>query len=146
MTHAAADSSLPPLDQLHSLGLDVAEGYRRDGHTVVRGLASAEEVAAYRPHIVAACDSQRYETRPLAERDTYGKAFLQYWGLAAVNTAVARFVHSRRFAKLAADLMGVDAVCIYHDQALLKEPGGGPTPLHQDQYYWPIDDSPTITM
>ena len=35
---------------------------------------------------------------------------------------------------------------LYHDQALLKEPGGGPTPWHQDQYYWPIDTDDTITM
>src|SRR5690606_30179525 len=35
---------------------------------------------------------------------------------------------------------------IYHDQALFKEAGGGPTPWHQDQYYWPIDTSNTITM
>ena len=42
--------------------------------------------------------------------------------------------------------MGVENVRIYHDQALFKEPGGGPTPWHQDQYYWPIDNNNTITM
>ncbi len=53
---------------------------------------------------------------------------------------------SRRLAKVAADLLGVENVRIYHDQALFKEPGGGPTPWHQDQYYWPIDTDKTITM
>ena len=38
------------------------------------------------------------------------------------------------------------ALCLYHDQALFKEPGGGPTPWHQDQYYWPFDTDKTITM
>jgi len=42
--------------------------------------------------------------------------------------------------------MGVPAVRLYHDQALFKEPGGGPTPWHQDQYYWPLDTHNTITM
>jgi ectoine hydroxylase-related dioxygenase (phytanoyl-CoA dioxygenase family) len=42
--------------------------------------------------------------------------------------------------------MGVPAVRIYHDQALFKEPGGGPTPWHQDQYYWPLDTNQTVTM
>jgi ectoine hydroxylase-related dioxygenase (phytanoyl-CoA dioxygenase family) len=46
---------------------------------------------------------------------------------------------SQRFARVAAELLGADAVCLYHDQALLKEPGGGPTPLHQDQHYWPVE-------
>lgn len=42
--------------------------------------------------------------------------------------------------------MGVDGVRIYHDQALFKEPGGGFTPWHQDQYYWPVDTDNTVTM
>jgi ectoine hydroxylase-related dioxygenase (phytanoyl-CoA dioxygenase family) len=37
-------------------------------------------------------------------------------------------------------------VRLYHDQALFKEPGGGPTPWHQDQYYWPLDSDRTVTM
>lgn len=53
---------------------------------------------------------------------------------------------SKRLAKAAADLLGVENVRIYHDQALFKEPGGGPTPWHQDQYYWPIETHKTITM
>ena len=35
---------------------------------------------------------------------------------------------------------------LYHDQALFKEPGGGRTPWHQDQFYWPFDSGDTITM
>ena len=34
--------------------------------------------------------------------------------------------------------MGVRGVRLYHDQALYKEPGGGLTPWHADQYYWPL--------
>ena len=53
---------------------------------------------------------------------------------------------AKRFAKVAADLMGVDGVRLYHDQALFKEPGGGITPWHQDHVYWPLDTTNTITM
>jgi ectoine hydroxylase-related dioxygenase (phytanoyl-CoA dioxygenase family) len=42
--------------------------------------------------------------------------------------------------------MRVDAARLYHDQALFKEPGGGHTPWHQDQFYWPLDADRTITM
>ena len=42
--------------------------------------------------------------------------------------------------------MGASGVRIYHDQALYKEPGGGHTPWHQDEYYWPLDTDNTITM
>ena len=35
---------------------------------------------------------------------------------------------------------------LYHDQALCKEAGGGRTPWHQDQFYWPLDTDRTITL
>ena len=86
------------------------------------------------------------QNKPLAERDTYGKAFIQIGNLWTKDDEISRFVLAKRFAKIAADLMGVDGVRIYHDQALFKEPGGGHTPWHQDQIYWPLDTNNTITM
>ena len=56
------------------------------------------------------------------------------------------FVVARRFARAAAELMGVSGVRLYHDQALFKEPGGGFTPWHQAQFYWPLDTGHTITL
>ena len=55
------------------------------------------------------------------------------------------FVTSRRLGKIAAELMRVAGVRVYHDQSLFKEPAGGanPTPWHQDQYYWPFAE-PTM--
>src|SRR5262249_18585095 len=103
-------------------------------------------VAVYRRSIVDAVARLNRERRPLAERDTYGKAFLQTTNLWELDDTVRRFVMARRFARIAAELMGVEGVRLYHDQALFKEPGGGPTPWHQDQYYWPLDTPHTITM
>ena len=82
----------------------------------------------------------------LEERDTYGKAFLQVMNLWRKDEAVKSFVFEKRFAQLAADLLGVEKVRLYHDQALFKEPGGGHTPWHQDKYYWPLDTDKMITM
>jgi ectoine hydroxylase-related dioxygenase (phytanoyl-CoA dioxygenase family) len=42
-------------------------------------------------------------------------------------------------------LLEVSGVRIYHDQALYKEPGGGHTPWHADQYYWPLSSDRTVT-
>jgi ectoine hydroxylase-related dioxygenase (phytanoyl-CoA dioxygenase family) len=124
----------------------VAEDFRRDGHCVVRALASASEVAAIRPAIEAAAARRTAGVAPLEERDTYGKAFLQAMNLWRLDEAIASFVFDPRFARTAATLMGVEGVRLYHDQALIKEAGGGPTPWHQDQRYWPLDTSHTITM
>ncbi|MDH3705995.1 MAG: phytanoyl-CoA dioxygenase family protein [Acidimicrobiia bacterium] len=122
------------------------EAYAADGHICVRGLAAPHEIVAYRPHLLAAAEARRWETRPLAERDTYGRAFLQMFNLWQHDDAAARFVLARRFGRVAAELMGVPGVRLYHDQALIKEAGGGHTPWHQDQGYWPLDTTDTITM
>jgi len=117
-----------------------------NGHTVLRHLATRHEVGAYRPAIEAAALKHAWDKRPLEDRDTYGKAFLQSMNLWRVDDRVRRFVFSRRFARAAAELLGVEGVRLYHDQALFKEPGGGRTPWHQDQYYWPLATDKTITM
>ena len=62
------------------------------------------------------------------------------------DLGVRKFVCAQRFAKVAAELLGVTAVRVYHDQALLKEAGGGLTPWHQDQHYWPLTTDKTLTM
>lgn len=82
----------------------------------------------------------------MEERDTYGKAFLQMMNLWEENENIRKFTLAKRFAGIAAQLLGVEKVRLYHDQALFKEPGGGKTPWHQDQYYWPLDTDKTVTM
>jgi ectoine hydroxylase-related dioxygenase (phytanoyl-CoA dioxygenase family) len=122
------------------------QAFRRDGHVIVRGLASPAEIAAHRSALLEAGEATRYDHRPLAERDTYGRAFVQMFNLWRHNEIAKRFVFARRFARTAAELMGVDAVRLYHDQALFKEPNGGATPWHQDQFYWPLATAHTITL
>jgi ectoine hydroxylase-related dioxygenase (phytanoyl-CoA dioxygenase family) len=41
--------------------------------------------------------------------------------------------------------MGTTGVRVYHDQALNKEAGGGITPWHADQYYWPVSSDKMVT-
>jgi ectoine hydroxylase-related dioxygenase (phytanoyl-CoA dioxygenase family) len=142
-----ADLVLPDLSEPFPLPGDDVAAYRRDGHVTVSGLASTAEIAAYRPALLeAAAAAPQMPRKPLAERDTYSKAFLQMFNLWRQNEAARAFVFSRRFARVAAELMGVPAVRLYHDQALFKEPGGGPTPWHRDQFYWPLATSHTITL
>lgn len=82
---------------------------------------------------------------PLEERSTYGKAFLQLFNLWQKDEVVKQLIFSKRLAKIASDLMQTAGVRLYHDQALFKEGGGGITPWHADQYYWPLETDKTIT-
>ncbi len=137
---------LPQLDDFKDLPDWNIDEFQKSGHTLIKHVLSSEEIAIYRPVIVDAADRYNTEKRKLADRDTYGKAFLQIMNLWQSDEGVRKFVLAKRMAKIAADLMGVENVRLYHDQALFKEPGGGPTPWHQDQYYWPIDTNNTVTM
>lgn len=142
----AAVETLPALDSTYPISPEQVQAFQRDGHILIRGLASPEETAAYRPYIAEEVDRFQREARPLGERDTYGKAFLQIMNLWVRSEAVRRYTLARRFGQVVAALMGVKGVRLYHDQALFKEPGGGLTPWHQDQYYWPLDTRHTLTM
>ena len=138
--------ALPDLNDVKKIPGEQIEQFREKGHTLTRGLLSPQEAEAYHKVISAAAMKYNTERRKMEERDTYGKAFLQIMNLWRHDENVKKIVMSKRLAKVAADLLGVKNVRIYHDQALFKEPGGGPTPWHQDQYYWPIDTHNTITM
>ena len=85
------------------------------------------------------------ENRSLVERSTYGKAFLQLFNLWTQDEVVKELVFSKRLGQIATQLMQTNGVRIYHDQALFKEGGGGITPWHADQYYWPLASDKTIT-
>ncbi len=139
-------SHLPDLSSHYALQPEQITAFQRDAVTLVQGLASPEEIGTYREKINQAVAQFNQETRPLSERDTYGMAFLQTMNLWTRDQAVQQFSFAKRFARVAAELLGVSGVRMYHDQALYKEPGGGATPWHQDQHYWPLDTDRTITM
>lgn len=140
------DDQFPKLDNEYPLSKEQVEWYQRKGHIILREVASCKEINTFEPVIKDLVKTLNHQNQPLEKRDTYGKAFIQISNIWRQNEAVRRFVLAKRFAKIAADLMGVNGVRIYHDQALFKEPGGGHTPWHQDQIYWPLETDRTITM
>jgi ectoine hydroxylase-related dioxygenase (phytanoyl-CoA dioxygenase family) len=120
--------------------------FNRDGFVHLSGVLSPETIAEYEPTITAEVLRLNPEHVPLSERDTYHKAFLQVTNLWRENDKVKKLVFSRRLAGIAAALLGVHAVRLYHDQALYKEPSGGITPWHADQYYWPLSSDRCVTI
>jgi ectoine hydroxylase-related dioxygenase (phytanoyl-CoA dioxygenase family) len=120
--------------------------FNRDGFVHLSGVLSPETIAEYEPTITSEVIRLNTQHLPLAERDTYGKAFLQVTNLWRQNEKVKELVFARRLAGIAAQLLGVHAVRLYHDQALYKEPSGGITPWHADQYYWPLSSDRCVTL
>lgn len=137
--------NLPDLSQDYPLSKEQIATYQRDGHVLLRGVVSTAEVSAYRPFVVEAIEKYRKEMLSRGENPSE-KAFIQMVNLWKEVDAIRGFTLARRFAKIAADLMGAAAVRLYQDLVFFKEPGGKFTAWHQDNTYSPLDADNTITM
>ncbi len=120
--------------------------FQQQGYIKFKDVLSAETLAHYGAEITRQVLRLNSQHRPMNERTTYEKAFLQVMNLWTHSDIVREFSFSRKLARIAAELMGVPSVRMYHDQALYKEPGGGITPWHADQYYWPLSNNHTCTV
>ena len=136
------------LDELNS-PFDITDEqvnfFRENGYIKIANVLSKEVIAAM-DEIISE-EVSRLNTQHLAmkDRDTYGKAFLQIMNIWRNSEAVKQIVFSKRLGQIASDLLEVSGVRLYHDQALYKEPSGGHTPWHADQYYWPLASPKTVT-
>lgn len=134
------------LDEPYSLPANARRDFDADGFVHLSRVLDSKTVAEYEPAVTGTVIELNTMHLPMAERTTYQKAFLQVGNLWRHSEAVRELVFSRRLAAIAADLLGVDGVRLYHDQALYKEPGGGLTPWHADQYYWPLATDRSVTV
>jgi ectoine hydroxylase-related dioxygenase (phytanoyl-CoA dioxygenase family) len=119
--------------------------YQKNAYIKIKQLLSKEVLAYYNARISKKVAEMNRISVPLEERDTYGKAFLQLFNLWREDEGIKELIFSPRLAGVASGLMEVSGVRLYHDQALFKEGGGGITPWHADQYYWPLSSDKTIT-
>ena len=133
------------LNKPYSLNSEQIEFYQKNRFIKLKEVLNQETTEFFNEVITTQVNKMNKEQTALEDRTTYGKAFLQLFNLWLENGAIKELIFSKRIAKIASDLMEVDGVRLYHDQALFKEGGGGITPWHADQYYWPLETDKTIT-
>ena len=133
------------LDSPYQLSTADIDFFRENGFIKLKRVFSKELLDRYGSVITDRVIELNEMHLAMEDRDTYEKAFLQVMNLWTKDDVVRDFVFGRKLAKIASDLLGTDGVRLYHDQALYKEPSGGITPWHADQYYWPLDSDKTIT-
>lgn len=134
------------LETDYSLDRASVAAFAEQGFVKLKRVLTPETIAAYEAEITDKVIELNTQHLPLEDRDTYGKAFLQVTNLWQDSERVLEFVSSPRLARIAAQLLGVRSVRLYHDQALYKESGGGVTPWHADQYYWPFATDRCVTV
>ncbi len=133
------------LNQYYELSPEQIEFYQKNRFIKLKNVFDKETLAFYGEKISRKVQELNTNKDPLDQRDTYGKAFLQIFNLWREDTDIKDFVFSKRLGRIAAELMQANGARIYHDQALFKEGGGGITPWHADQYYWPLATDKTVT-
>lgn len=133
------------LDEPYQLSQEAIEFYQKNRYIKLKNVLDAETLAYYGEAISKKVNELNNQEKPIDQRDTYGKAFLQIFNLWREDDTCKEFVLSKRLGQIAAELMQAEGSRLYHDQALFKEAGGGITPWHADQYYWPLASDKTIT-
>ena len=121
--------------------------YRRDGFVLLRQALDPNVIADARPHLVAGLQ-RRWPTqeRSAEERDdAYSRAFVQITKVGLEDEVVRAFTQAPRIGRIAAELMGVRGVRVYCEDWLLKKPGAGETPWHQDCCVFPFETAASIT-
>jgi ectoine hydroxylase-related dioxygenase (phytanoyl-CoA dioxygenase family) len=129
----------------YALNAEHMAAFERDGFIKLKQVLSPETLAHCGAEITRLTIALNTQSKPLEERSTYDRAFLQVMNLWEHSALVKEFVLGQRLGRIAAELLQVSGVRLYHDQSLYKEPGGGITPAHADQYYWPLASDRTIT-
>ena len=142
---ATQDRFLQDLEGRHLLSEEQKQFFREQGFIKLKHVLSRETLAYYAKEISRQVQRLNKQRKPLERRDLYGRAFLQVMNLWTHSDVVKELVFSKKLARIASELMGVSGVRLYHDQALYKEPGGGITPWHADQFYWPLATDHTVT-
>jgi ectoine hydroxylase-related dioxygenase (phytanoyl-CoA dioxygenase family) len=133
------------LNTPYSLTKEQIDFYQENRFIKLKQVFDQPTISYFNEVISRRVEQMNKQTTPLESRSTYGKAFLQLFNLWREDDLVKELVFSKRLAKIASDLMQTSGARLYHDQALFKEGGGGITPWHADQYYWPLDTDKTIT-
>ena len=130
MTNTLPNNVLPILNEPFQITNEQISFFEENGFIKIKNVLPPETVHYMNDTISAEVKRLNTQHLPMEQRDTYGKAFLQIMNLWTKSDLIKEIVFSKRLAKMASDLLRVNGVRMYHDQALFKEPSGGHTPWH----------------
>ena len=143
--HSVPESISKSINETYIVSESQIDFFRNNGFIKLKQVFSKEEIDYLNTVITDQVNQLNQQVLSLDKRDTYGKAFLQIMNIWKNSDIVKELVFGKKLAKIASELLEVEGVRIYHDQALYKEPSGGHTPWHADQYYWPLASDNTVT-
>ncbi len=142
------DAPLPDMAEIaeelrtpYTLSVEDRRFFAENGFVKLKGVLSTGAVLKLRAELRRLL-SEAFET---ALDGGAENRFLSLELLWPENALVREFVLSPRLARIAAELLDVPAVRLYHDNVLSKEPGCGRTPWHYDDHHFPLATRDVVT-
>lgn len=124
----------------------VIDEFDANGFVVTEKTLSNDELDTFGSAVDAAVQRRTADDhRSLDEKSSYEQSFIQCMRLWETDPDVQPLTFHPALAQAAAELLGVESVRLWQDQALYKEPGGRITDAHQDAPFWPVGTAPMIT-
>ena len=122
------------------------EKFQREGFVKTDSSLTSAELIEY----AGAVDTEvairtAADQRDVSEKSTYEQSFIQCMRLWETSEAVRALSCHPGLAGMAAQLLGVNSVRLWQDQALYKEPGGRETTAHPDETFWPVGKAPLVS-
>ena len=126
------------------------EAYRRDGYVAVPDFLDADELAVWRTAVDEALRIRGSRKIPggdaTAGDSYYDNVFIQRLNLWQTDVRMKSLILDERIGRMCCELEGLDAIRVWHDQALVKRPWDNPTAWHLDDPYWSFDSSQAISI
>jgi ectoine hydroxylase-related dioxygenase (phytanoyl-CoA dioxygenase family) len=120
---------------------EAVRAFERNGFLGVRDALSAEETADFLAQ-VKALETETARDYFFRENPQY----TQHVNVWRTHPGLRRHVFNPRLAEIARRLSRSGRLRLWHDQAIIKQPGGRPTTWHQDLPAWPMIEAGTFTV
>jgi phytanoyl-CoA hydroxylase len=122
--------------------------YEASGYVKLENVLTTSEVEELRAALQFAVDDQLQSPTVVTASpgQEYRKVFLQMVNLWERYPAIKKYVFNQKVAEIARRLSRSKNVRLWHDHALIKEPGDSKaTAWHQDLPYWPMKQTTALS-
>jgi ectoine hydroxylase-related dioxygenase (phytanoyl-CoA dioxygenase family) len=119
---------------------------RSYGYVVIRKFFPPDLLQQVNCEIRSSARFREQAGKCLQASDPYLRAFDRVMNLWKFLPKVHQVIFDSGLGRLSSDLLQCKAVRLSHDQCLYKPASGAVTPIHADQYHWPVSSEKTLTV
>ncbi len=128
------------------MSIKLINQFKEKGFVTFPNVFEVSEIEYYRLVIKEAIKERKQaDLRRLTDKSFYEQSFIQCQNLWEDYPTIKELTFNKKITSIAAELLGVKKLRLWHDQALVKESGGRKTDIHHDKPYWPIKENQAIT-